>query len=310
MPPFFGVLLSFSFYSVTKHFTDMTTLLSTRAVRFSGCLGGALLAATLACAQVTDPLPEVSDFPLDDITERTVVSEHQPLKYQPIREADILWEKRIWRVIDTREKMNLPFVAPESPLFSIFSEAALAGDLTVYTTEDDRFSKPLAVNDLREILFKRDTVVLFDPEDYVETTQIVENEINWEDVRRFRVKESWFFDAKTSTLRVRILGIAPLVEVRDSEGNFRFEKPLFWVHYPSARPLLAGRKVVTHGGNASATTSWEDLFEMRYFASTVMKENNIQDLRLQDYLAGTDLLLHAERIEDEIFNREHDLWSW
>lgn len=288
----------------------MTTLLSTRAARLSGCLGGALLAATLACAQVTDPLPEASDFPLDDITERAVVSEHRPLKYQPIREADILWEKRLWRIIDTREKVNLPFVAPESPLFSIFSEAALSGDLTVYSTENDRFTKPLSTGDLRGLLFKRDTIVVFEQETYNENTQIVENEINWEDVRRFRVKESWFFDAKTSTLRVRILGIAPLVDVRDSEGNFRYEKPLFWVHYPSARPLLAGRKVITHGGNTSATTTWEDLFEMRYFASTIMKENNIQDLRLQDYLAGADLLLHADQIEDELFNREHDLWSF
>ena len=190
------------------------------------------------------------------------------------------------------------------------SEAALAGDLTVYSTTDDRFTKPLSAGDVRGLLFKRDTIVVFEQATYKEDIQIVENEINWEDVRRFRVKESWFFDAKTSTLRVRILGIAPLVDVRDSEGNFRYEKPLFWVHYPSARTLLAGRKVITHGGNASTTTSWEDLFEMRYFASTIMKENNIQDMRLQDYLAGTDLLLHAERIEDELFNREHDLWSW
>ena len=160
------------------------------------------------------------------------------------------------------------------------------------------------------MLFKRDTIVLFDEDTYEEQPTVVENELNWEDVRRFRIKESWFFDAKTSTLRVRILGIAPMVDVRDEDGNFRYEKPLFWVHYPSARPLLAGRKVITPGGNYSATTTWEDLFEMRYFSSSVMKENNILDVRLQDYLAGADLLLQSERIEDDLFNREHDLWSW
>lgn len=288
----------------------MTTLLSARAVRLWGCLGSALLAASFSFAQTPDPFPEASDFPLDDITERTVVSDHRVLKYQPIRESDILWEKRLWRVIDTREKMNLSFVAPESPLFAILSDAALSGDLTVYSTDDDRFSKPLAAEDLRGMLFKRDTIVLFDEDTYEEQPTVVENELNWEDVRRFRIKESWFFDAKTSTLRVRILGIAPMVDVRDEDGNFRYEKPLFWVHYPSARPLLAGRKVITPGGNYSATTTWEDLFEMRYFSSSVMKENNILDVRLQDYLAGADLLLQSERIEDDLFNREHDLWSW
>jgi hypothetical protein len=49
---------------------------------------------------------------------------------------------------------------------------------------------------------------------------------------------------------------------------------------------------------------------MRQFASTITKENNVRDLRLEDSYAGTDLLLHAERIEDAIFNQEHDLWSW
>jgi hypothetical protein len=73
---------------------------------------------------------------------------------------------------------------------------------------------------------------------------------------------------------------------------------------------LAQHKAVTHAGNYAATTTWEDLLEMRQFASTITKENNVRDLRLEDSYAGTDLLLHAERIEDAIFNQEHDLWSW
>lgn len=304
------------FYSFFKllNTTYMTNLLSLRAVRVVGCLAGALLATHPAFAQTPDPSPaplaEQNDFPLDDITERTVVNEHRPLKYQPIRESDILWEKRIWRIIDTREKMNLPFVAPEAPLFTILSEAVLSGELGVYSTENDRFTKPLTAEEVRAMLFKRDTVYAIEEDSYEDKLLIVENEMNWEDVRRYRIKESWFFDAKTSTLRVQILGIAPLVDVRDAEGNFLYEKPLFWVHYPSARPLLAAKKVIAHGGNFVSTTTWDDLFEMRYFASSVMKENNIHDMRLQDYLAGTDLLLHSERIEDALFNREQDMWSW
>ena len=214
-----------------------------------------LLSLNFAFAQ--DPEPVESPQPLDDITDREVVLDHVVLPYQPIREADILWEKRIWRVVDVREKMNLPFTAPESPLFKILSDAALAGDLSVYSTEDDKFSKRLSTTAIRELLFKRDTIVIFEPEHYTETVKIVENETNWENVKRFRIKESWFFDTKTSTLRNRILGIAPIIEERDEEGNFRFEKPLFWVYYPAARPLLARHKAITHGENASATTTWE-----------------------------------------------------
>ena len=195
-------------------------------------------------------------------------------------------------------------------MFTVFTEAALAGDLTLYSTDDDRFSKPLSADALRSLLYRRDTIPIWDMEAETETIKVVENELNWEDVRRFRLKESWYFDVNTGSLKVRILGIAPLIDVKNEDGDFLYEKPLFWVHYPSARALLAGRKAVTNGGNYASTTSWEDLFEMRHFASFVTKENNIHDRRLQDYLAGADLLLQSERIEDELFNREHDLWSW
>jgi len=274
-----------------------------------GCLGGAmLLSVHFAFAQDPDPI-ELSP-PLDDITERAVMTEHAVLAYQPIREADILWEKRIWRVVDVREKMNLPFAAPESPLFKILSDAALAGELNVYGTEDDKFSKRLSPTDVRGLLFKRDTIIVFEPETYSEDVRIVENETNWEDVKRFRIKESWFFDTKTSTLRSRILGIAPIIDVRDNEGNFRFEKPLFWVYYPAARPLLARHKAITHGENWTANTSWEDLFEKRYFASYITKENNVLDLRLQDMYSGLDLLMESDKIKNELFAREHDMWSY
>ena len=287
----------------------MTKLLSNRATRLMGCLGGAML-LSLNFAFAQDPEPIEMSPPLDDITDRDVVADRVSLAYQPIREADILWEKRIWRVIDVREKMNLTFSAPESPLFKILSDAALAGGLPVYSTEDDKFSKRLSPTDVRGMLSVRDTVVIFEPETYSEIVKVVENDINWENVKRFRVKESWFFDTKTSTLRHRILGIAPIIEERDEEGNFRFEKPLFWVYYPAARSFLAKHKAITHGENWSATTTWEDIFEKRYFASYITKENNVQDLRLQDLYSGLDLLMESDKIKNELFAREHDMWSY
>lgn len=58
---------------------------------------------------------------LDDIVARNLVKDQRILDYQPIREADIVWDKRIWRVIDVREKMNLPFVYPVRPFSDPYS---------------------------------------------------------------------------------------------------------------------------------------------------------------------------------------------
>ena len=254
---------------------------------------------------------EPSDAPLDDVVKKDIMTERRVLAYQPIRESDIFWEKRVWRIIDVREKMNLPFAYPEEPFFKLLSDAATKGDLPVYAIDGtDKFNKRMSTDDVLSMLSKTDTVVTFDPETYEEKVQIVRNDINWEDVKRFRLKEVWFFDKETSQLQVRILGIAPMIDVKDNEGNFRFEKPMFWVNYPQARELFARHRVFTLGGNTNATISWEDLFEMRYFASYIYKESNVYDRKIQDYLSGLDIMMESEKIKNEIFNFEHDLWQY
>lgn len=276
------------------------------------CAAGALLLCTCPTfAQAVDPEPiESSGLPLDDITTREVVPDRHMLEYQPVREADILWETRIGRIIDVREKVNLPFSYPEAPLAQILGTAALSGTLKVYDPGDDRFSQMLSASDLRNTLYRKDSIRIVDVDTGEERVRVVEQTPDWSGVRRFRIKEAWFFDSRTGTLRNRILGIAPLFNVTSSEGDFLYERPLFWVHYPSARPFLARQKAFLHGGNMAATTTWEDLFEMRYFASTVYKENNLYDRRIEDYLTGVDALFEASKINEALFNHEQDLWSW
>lgn len=252
---------------------------------------------------------ETSERPLDDIVEKRIIDDRMVLPYQPLREADIFWEKRIWRIIDIREKMNLPFAYPEKPFFSILMEAAINGDITVYSAEDDKFSAMLDASEVATMGASVDTVTTFDPDTYEETIQVVRNELNPEDIKRFRLKEVWFFDEETSTLQVRILGIAALQDVKDDNGNFLYELPMFWVYYPECREVLARHKVFMEGNDASPIT-WEDLMEMRFFSSYIYKESNVYDRRLKDYMVGVDLLLEADKIKQEIFNFEHDLWSY
>lgn len=258
---------------------------------------------------LTESSDPTADQPLDDIVEKRTTVEKRLLPYDFVREADIFWEKRIWRVVDIREKMNLPFAYPERPFIRILMDAAVNGEITVYNTDNDKFTSPLAAGEVASIGASVDTVITFDPQTYEEQIQVVRNDFNPDDVKRFRLKEVWFFDKETSTMQVRILGIAPLLDVLDDQGNFRYEKPMFWVYYPEAREILSREKVFNIGNDASPMT-WEDLMEMRYFSSYVYKESNVRDRRLQDYLTGVDLLLEAEKIKQEIFNFEHDLWSY
>jgi len=246
--------------------------------------------------------------PLNEITYKEVVNEKPVLKYPLLRENDIMWEKRIWRVIDVREKMNQPFARPEESLFEIMASAAKEGEIPIYSTETDDFSVPMTIDELNNILSNEDTVMVIDVQTYDELPQVVYNQVNPENVKRYRVKEIWFFDNNTSSMRTRILGIAPMIDVYDDDGNFRYEKPLFWIHYPSSREALARHRVFNSGNDGSRMT-WEDLFEMRMFSSYVYKESNVGDYRLEEHFSGVDLLHQADRIERTIFNYEHDLWE-
>jgi len=111
---------------------------------------------------------------------------------------------------------------------------------------------------------------------------------------------------------VRILGIAPLQEVFDEDtGTFKYELPLFWVYYPEAREVLSRYTVFNEMNDASVIT-WSDLFEMRRFSSYIYKQSNVLDVRLIDMFpnSGVDRLLESEKIKSELFNWEHDLWTY
>lgn len=101
--------------------------------------------------------------PLDGIVDRSKLNPARALAYPPARPADILWEKRIWRVIDTREKINLPFRYPKQYLFNLLEEGIRSGALTAYDTEDDQFTTPITPKDLFDQLYRKDTVDIIDP---------------------------------------------------------------------------------------------------------------------------------------------------
>jgi gliding motility associated protien GldN len=248
--------------------------------------------------------------PIDGIVEKTLAKERRVLPYQPIREADIFWEKRVWRVIDTREKMNQVFRYPKRMLFDIIVDNIQEGEIQAYGINDnDDFTQPLSKEEVEQYLFDVDTIIVFNPEDYTEEIEIVYNDINADNIKRFRVKEIWYFDENTSTMNVRITGIAPLQDVYDNMENFLYELPMFWVYFPQTRESLA-RELVFNPGNDNAPMSWLDVFEMRQFASHIYKESNVMDRQIQHYATGLDRMFESEKINSEIFNFEHDLWEF
>lgn len=243
------------------------------------------------------------------------------IQYPYIREADVMWAKRIWQDIDLREKMNLPLYYPleESSgmksLFDVIKDALLVeGSITAYSTgvtgQEDDFRTPLLRSDVQTMLEKPDTTFTEDPDtgEMVAVYQVIET--NSQDITKYRIKEDWFFDRQRSERYIRIIGIAPLKEriSADGEPTGAYET-LFWLYFPECRYVFANWDSFNRH-NDSERRSYDDLFHKRMFSSTVVKESNVYDRKLDDVYTGIDRLMKAKEIKEELFIMEHDLWSF
>jgi len=257
-----------------------------------------------------------------DVLDGVYVPEHTPTRkvipYAPLREADVMWSKRIWRVIDLREKINHPFYFPVTPiqnrkaLIDVMKEGIMEGTITAYADAaiDDEFKAPMTKEEVTEIFIRIDTVFVEDPDDpdnYLE--QVQETELAADEIRQIWVKEDWFFDRQRSVMDVRIIGLSPLKIQTDESGNFKGFEPLFWIYFPEARYVFANYEIFNRENDAERRT-FEDLFWKRTFNSYIRKESNVYDRTIAEYTKGIDQQLEAERIKNNMFNFEHDLWSF
>lgn len=114
---------------------------------------------------------DINGGPINSRTETGVIdgvyySTHIPTKrlipYEHVREADVIWSKRVWRTIDLREKINHPLYYPHDEftnpdpvtksvewirnsnrwsLWTIIRHHIITGDLTVYADENPIYKR-------------------------------------------------------------------------------------------------------------------------------------------------------------------------
>lgn len=256
-----------------------------------------------------------------NVLDGVYVKEHTPerkvVPYTYLREADVQWSKRIWRTLDLKEKKNHPLYFPtvrinnRRSLSQVLLDGILNdGTITAYDGFDDEFKKPLTKAEVNEkVAPKSDTVYIENPETGVSEPKVVTSEFKPESIKKYRIKEDWFFDKQRSVMDVRIVGLCPLQDVMDDQGNFKALKPLFWIYFPEARYVFANAEVFNRKNDAERRT-FEDIFWKRDFSSYIYKEANVYDRDISEYKSGMDALLESEKIKEEIFNYEHDQWEY
>jgi len=300
-----------------------------------------LLIANTSFGQVLD-----GAFARETTVKRNVV----PLP--SIREADAMYSKKILRILELKEKQNLPLYYPQTrmtypgelqPQRSRVNLLYLVYDIgikgkTFYKatgkevedneSTDNRYPVfKLDAGDItnwwREPIEKDDpsrdsllsyegTIKIADPysddpdnPEYIEVAQKMELEESDRGVmEELWVWEEWFFDKQRSVMDVRIMAMS--FDGYTSEGRVW----PFWVAYNDYRPLFATYETFNSHNEAEHRT-FDDIFLQRRFSSFIVAETNNYDNRLiSDYLVGIEAIREGERIQNELFLKEHDMWEY
>lgn len=271
-----------------------------------------------AAAEETDAVKKdwqrsvVTDGVYDKVPHVTTV-----VPWQPLREADVMWKKRVWREIDVRQKMNMPFIYPGDEntgggsFIEILIDAVKKGKAQAYSGFDDRFTTALTKDQIMEQLIgKPDTVYVENPETGIQEMRITRTEFNPNSVTKYRIKEDVIFDRNLGRKVTRIIGLAPLQDKSNSNGEYIGTSPMFWLYYPELRNLLVQYEVF-NPENDVARMTWDEYFENRFFSSYITKISNPFDARFQDYgMSRMDVLLEGQKVSEELFNKEHDMWVY
>ncbi|CAI8167620.1 MAG: Uncharacterised protein [Crocinitomicaceae bacterium] len=278
-----------------------------------------------------------------NVLDGVYIQEHIPTKrvvsYIHLREADVMWSKRVWRTIDLKEKKNHKLKYPIVPqndricLYDVIKYGAIEeGSITIYDPNlpdnNDKFEFPVRPTngnsnspEYKELLKgffgkqislkRRDAngVVMLDNNGIEITFDTIEA-YEPEHIIRYDIKEDWFFDKQRSMLDVRIIGICPVVYNENSiTGAINGVKPLFWLYFPECRYIFQNF-FVYNPENDAQRMSFDDLFWKRDFSSYIIKESNVFDRKVNPNWSGLDALLESERVREEMFTFEHDLWHF
>ena len=250
----------------------------------------------------------------DDIYTKQNVPNKEPIPYVSLREADVMWSKKLWQMIDCRKKMNQVLYFPKNEmddrksLIQVIMHGIENEGLTAYRS--DQFKEMYTTDEVfQEMGAGKETQQIQQPDGTTKDT-VIQTGIRYDEIKQYMIKEQWIFDRKYSDMRVRVVGICPIREYIDDDTGEKRKSQVFWIYYPEARNLLANFEIFNRKNDAQRI-SYEDWFQQRRFNSYVVQETNVYGNRLiNEYTTGKNSLLEAKRIRDEIFEFEHDLWSY
>ena len=219
--------------------------------------------------------------------------------YAPVREADVTWARRVWRVIDLRDARNAAISAPQGlkqacrNLMGVIRHGLKdEGGIAAYDPgpegKDDAFRARMSSAGLKPILASLDT-------------------LGAEAIGRWIIKEDWILDGQRGVMEARIIGLAPMIEVRGEDGELRGYRPLFWLYYPECRQLFSWWTASLESDGERL--SYEALFDQRRFFGEITKVSSVLDRSINATSTGIEALLESDAQRQQLLDVGFD-WHY
>lgn len=228
---------------------------------------------------------------------------------------DVSWRRDIYRQLDLTIDKNAPLYYPVQPignqcnLFTYLFRLVLTGRVNAY---DYKITGNESFADKDKIVVKDflTRYSIYYEEENGKVT-VADADVPSEQVKRYYIKESSYFDQRTGTIHTKVVALCPiLLEGGEFGEDVATPQPLFWMKYDDVAPYLSKLPVMASDLNNVTNMTADDYFTMNRYDGKIYKTNNMQGKVIADY-CKTDSAMKKEqlRIEKQLSDFEDHLWG-
>ena len=227
---------------------------------------------------------------------------------------DVVWRRDVYRQLDLTLDKNAPLYYPVEPsagqinLFTYLFDLLLTGKITAYQYKldgNESFTSRDKV-DVKELLERYHIYY----EEQNGRPRVNASDIPSAEVSRYYIKESSYFDQRTSTFRTKVTALCPVLMRGDDFGGEATPYPLFWLKYDDISTYLARHTMMASNYNNVTNMTEADYFSMNLYDGKIYKTNNMQGKVLANYCKTDSAMANEQkRIEKQLSDFEKHVWG-
>lgn len=229
--------------------------------------------------------------------------------------TDVVWKRDIYRILDLTKEKNASLYYPVEQmgdnmnLFTYIFRLIVDKSINAYKYNFDGYEyfTPENIENPEDML--KNYRIYYE---FGEDSALIVNasDVPSGEVLSYYIKESYYFDQRTSTYNQRVTAICPVLH---RQGEFTSEMtkfPMFWLNYDEIAPLLARQNVMSSSYNNVSAMSLNDYFTKHSYEGEIYKTVNLRNLALNQYCKdSTEIKKEQARIEKQLNDFHSNLWN-